>query len=470
MPIRDIQRRMVEVGRIRAGERGDRGQPKKLEHWRLTSKDPRRLEAAAGLWGGKPREWKDHPGEFELYTKTDVLPIMLLPGALPTTWYELWSAGGCQRRCDGQHEIISDNPCICDTEEQERQCKPHTRLAVMLPDVPGIGAWLLQSNGWNAAAELAGVADVLQRATAQGVLLPALLRLEQRHEVKGGQTRRFAVPVIDVGVSMSELLAGQGVALLTGAPAQPALPPPPGGTPIDEEERGGTSVRQALAAVAPPSEAAPRRANAAEPVGAPVAELEVGAGPAVPAEGSDEVSTATAAAAPTGADGAATAAGDAVSSPASSDTEAGAPSPPAEEPQADPDATSASPAAPPPPPQEEPKLATQAQKKLLNTLYGQMREVPMDGDGNVLGNPLITIGGLYAWAAKARNIEVDLMIQLLEGRDEAGKLHWPPLRESLTRAEAAAMIEGMQGIQAKAQEDATEAEVQQQVIEQGEAE
>ena len=30
------------------------------------------------------------------------------------------------------------------------------------------------------------------------------------------------------------------------------------------------------------------------------------------------------------------------------------------------------------------------QKTLLNKLYGELREVPMDGDGNVVGNPLVT--------------------------------------------------------------------------------
>jgi hypothetical protein len=87
---------------------------------------------------------------------------------------------------------------------------------------------------------------------------------------------------------------------------------------------------------------------------------------------------------------------------------------------------------------------------MLNALYGELRDVPMDGDGNVVGNPLVTVGGLYAWAAKQRNIEVELMVQLLEGRDEQGKLHFPALRDSLTRVEASAMIDGLEGIKAKA--------------------
>ena len=37
---------------------------------------------------------------------------------------------------------------------------------------------------------------------------------------------------------------------------------------------------------------------------------------------------------------------------------------------------------------------------LLNKLYGELREVPMDGDGNVVGNPLVTIR-LYACSPRA---------------------------------------------------------------------
>jgi hypothetical protein len=234
-PIIEIQRRMVEAGRIRAGEKGDKGEPRKLTNWRLTSKDRVRLDEAARLWGGEVREWAERPGEFELYTTTASLPIMLLPGHLPSTWYELWSKGGCQRRCDGVHEIMSDSACLCG---EERECKPYTRLSVLLPDLPGIGSWLLSSTGWNAAAELAGAADLLQRGSAQGVLIPADLRLEQRTSVQGGQTRKFAVPVIDIRTTFRELL---------GAPAEKAALPA-GYTPIAAGTGNGVSLEEGLKA------------------------------------------------------------------------------------------------------------------------------------------------------------------------------------------------------------------------------
>jgi len=237
-PIIDLQRRMVEAGRLRAGDRSDKGAPRKLKNWRMTSKDELRLNYAAKLWGGSVQKWEE---QWELYTETDTLPIMLLPGHAPTTWYELWSKGGCQRRCDGQHEIMSDSTCLC--LDDERECKPYTRLSVLLPDLPGIGSWLVTSTGWNAAAELAGAADLLQRASAQGVLLPARLRLEQRTEIKSGQTRHFAVPVLDVDVSFRELLAGSAL-------SDPPRSLPAGYTPIEHSVKvNGGSLAEGLADV-----------------------------------------------------------------------------------------------------------------------------------------------------------------------------------------------------------------------------
>ena len=122
-------------------------------------------------------------------------------------WYELWSGGGCQRRCDGRDELITDGPCLCDPDQ--RECDIHTRLSVMLRDLPGLGLWRLDTQGWNAALELQGAVEILQMAAGRGQMLPAQLRLEQRMVKRPGQqTRRFAVPVLDVEISPAQLLSG----------------------------------------------------------------------------------------------------------------------------------------------------------------------------------------------------------------------------------------------------------------------
>lgn len=253
MPIIDIQRRMVEVGRIRMGHQvaaASGRRPAKLEHWRLTSRDSSRLEAAGELYGGTVKPWAERDGEFELFTTTAELPILLLPGQTLSQWYESWTAGGCTRRCDGERETISEEPCICDTEgKKERTCKPTTRLSVMLPDVPGLGCWRLESHGYYAAVELSGTAAMLEAATARGQLLPARIRIDQRSKVEGGKTTKYAVPVIDIDITMRQALPG------ASAPLE--LERASGFTPVPGF--GGLTITDGLAAVN--REAEPRTGN-----------------------------------------------------------------------------------------------------------------------------------------------------------------------------------------------------------------
>ena len=121
MAILDLQKRLVEVGRIRMGatvpferQDGTRGtRPARLDKWRLTSRDLPRLEAAALIYGGTPAPWEGQEGAYALDTEQDNLRIMLLPGQVLSQWYELWSGGGCTRRCNGQEEMLSGGPCLC---------------------------------------------------------------------------------------------------------------------------------------------------------------------------------------------------------------------------------------------------------------------------------------------------------------------------------------------------------------------
>jgi len=465
MPILHLQKRVVEVGRIRAGDQVPAGEgrrrPRKLVNWRLTSKDKARLDAAAELWGGEVQPWEEREGEWQLYTGTNVLPIALIPGQLPTSWYELWKAGGLERRCDGVTEMGTDSPCMCGENAGaggKDYCSPHTRFPVMLPDVAGLGAWLLQSNGWNAAHELAGTAEVLQQGMLAGVILPANLRLEQREEKKGGQTRKYAVPVIDIGITLRQMLGDQAFGL-PGA-AMPAIEAAPEQKTLDPPARVGVAegVAAVESAALPP---ATQRANAAEPIGKPIVPPPVQPVPVVDEDSvaatDAEPPVAEAAAASTQADAAPEDPGPADSgTPDAGDDGAAAAAGAADDP--------AQPPAQGYTEDRKTKKLTKPQKDKLNVLYGKLRQVPVDNDGNPIGNPRVTIGGLYAWAARERNVDVELMIDAMNesitfdnsqlesaedtpetlARDAEGRLHFGPLRDRLTRDEASKMIDGME--------------------------
>ena len=202
-----IEHRPTELGRIRLGDKGvtDKGKeyPVKLETWRLTSGNRAALQIAADVYGGKVEQWTDAPneGSWELLTDSNTLAV-LIPRDLRTLsqWYEWWQGGTCERRCDGTTEQLSQLPCLCKAEGT-MECRPRTRLNIMLPDIPGLGVWRLETDGWNAATALPATIEMLLALSVQP-WVKAVLRLEQRSAKKrqpDGKvvTHRFAVPVLD---------------------------------------------------------------------------------------------------------------------------------------------------------------------------------------------------------------------------------------------------------------------------------
>lgn len=301
MSIITLQRKIAESGRIRIGQQVDTGRgkrPEKLTTFRLTSPDRSRIEQAARLFGGTVQPWQAPAGaQWEVVTDADSLNVIVPPSDMAfSQWYELWSAGGCTRRCDGQTETISDGPCICDPEK--RDCSIHTRLSVFLADMRGLGFWRVDTSGYYAAVELQGAVEVLKMAAARGQMLPARLCLEQRMVKRVGQgTRRFAVPVLDIDISPGQLLGGAApiVAADSGASldrvvgddtaveqnTRPALTP----VPDTVVEHPVPSVAEQATAELEPRR---RRSNAAPPVPtsglAPRTVAEVGQTPVADAE------------------------------------------------------------------------------------------------------------------------------------------------------------------------------------------
>lgn len=245
MPVVDIQRRLRPLGKIRMGDKGGRGQPQRLAKFRITSPSEGLVRSIAGLYGGEAKIWEGSPDgvQWEVYTETDQLPIAIPPMEEPfSQHYELWSGAGCQRRCDGRTATVAgengmrERDCLCDADN--RECKLTTRASVMLPEVPGIGVWTIESHGYNAAVEMTGALAFLGRQASQGVYLEAVLRLEQRSKrVPGQPVSRFVVPVIDTPtVSIGEIMLGGAAMPATtpqiapvGRPAIPATTAPPSG-------------------------------------------------------------------------------------------------------------------------------------------------------------------------------------------------------------------------------------------------
>lgn len=214
MPIIGLQLTQAETGRIRLGMKvktaNGRERPSKLEKFRFTS--PRRdlIQRISELYGGTVQPWQPPRGasQWEVVSNTAELPVVVPQQDVAAgQWYEMWSAGGCQRRCDGQQEKISKQACMCDPDPELRECNMHTRIRVMLEDIPGMGVWRVDTGGFYAGSELPGATAFL--AQVQGVV-PGRLYLDPRTVVRNGKTKNFVVPVLDCAeLTPKELMSGR---------------------------------------------------------------------------------------------------------------------------------------------------------------------------------------------------------------------------------------------------------------------
>lgn len=213
-----LQRRHVEVGRIRLGDKGDRGQPRKLTRFRFTSPRRELIADVAALYGGEVSEWTNGGNqEWEVYSEATSIPVVVLKGGV-SQWLETWQGGGCVHRCDGEVMQLPDagRPCsedrttvkIKDANRREvtvpahDAAKPYTRVTMMLAELESLGGWRLESHGWNAAAEIPAIAEL---AAYVGDLVPANLHLVPRRSVSNGQTRQYVVPVLDLRIGTARL-------------------------------------------------------------------------------------------------------------------------------------------------------------------------------------------------------------------------------------------------------------------------
>ncbi len=224
-PIDQQRRRPPEAGRIRIGVKSGRAM-KALDTFRFTSPHKAAIEELAAQYGGECVPWEDpmaNKGQYEVITPAKSIEIMVVPNGL-TTGYELWTGGGCARRCDGYVVEIAvkgmdepqEAPCICNAKGV-RECDPKTRLNVVLPTINFYGVWRLESKGWNAAEELPGMYDMVSNFAESGKLVRANLNLEQRTSKKNGKTKHFVVPTISLAHSPDQLMAGVAATQLTVA-------------------------------------------------------------------------------------------------------------------------------------------------------------------------------------------------------------------------------------------------------------
>lgn len=232
-----LQRQARELGRLRTGYT-DGKRPMRSRTWVLSSHAQHYIEAAAAAWGGQVEQWtplNSKIPQYRVITETESIDALLPPGDPLSQYNEMWSGGGCQRRCDGETEQLTRQPCLCAKQFGEdwhlqpkgRVCSATSRLNVMLPDMPDLGVWRAETHSFYAANEWGGTVDMVLSGTNGKGLVPVALRIEPRQRVANGQTKKFPVVVVEVrGITPRQALTGPlptAVALNPGAAPQAAL-------------------------------------------------------------------------------------------------------------------------------------------------------------------------------------------------------------------------------------------------------
>jgi hypothetical protein len=221
-----MQKQAAELGRIRTGYSRPHADPKrrripvKSETFLLSSHSRQYIERAAELYGGEVEAWTPQSTKIEQYrviTEARELRAILPPGDPLSQANELWTGGGCVRRCDGITEQLTRRPCLCLAEHGEgwheqpvgTVCKPTSRIAVMLADMPDLGVWRLESHSWYAADAMAGGIDMVLAATDGKSPMPLRMWIEQRSVVRRGKTKNFPVVMVVPSIpSLRQALSG----------------------------------------------------------------------------------------------------------------------------------------------------------------------------------------------------------------------------------------------------------------------
>lgn len=217
--LRNIQARAAEHGRLRTGyTQGNR--PMRSATWVVTSHSEEHVRTAAKLWGGDVEQWSPLNStitQWRVITKASSIEALITPGDPLNQYNEMWSKGGCQRRCDGETELLSRQSCLCarqfgeewHTQPKGRVCSTTSRLNVMLPDLSGMGMWRAETHSFYAAQEWGGMVDMVLAGTDGRGFVPVTLRIEPRQRVANGETKKFPVVVVELrGVTPRQALAG----------------------------------------------------------------------------------------------------------------------------------------------------------------------------------------------------------------------------------------------------------------------
>lgn len=226
------QRRLIEVGIIRVGERkGERTPGRPRTTFRITSRHKDVLEVIAEVYGGKVVPWEK--GLFEVCIESASIKALFSIRELPdgdleslSRNFEEWKGNTCTKRCDGQtctvwkeigkgtdgkpkHERAAV-PCECDPDA--RKCKLVSRVSVILPEIPALGLWRLNTGSTHFESEVVALVETIRQLGLPSPV-PVTLTISTRESRTGPGDSTCKYPVVEIKldpspVSIAALVSG----------------------------------------------------------------------------------------------------------------------------------------------------------------------------------------------------------------------------------------------------------------------
>jgi Recombination directionality factor-like len=230
-----LARQSLPLGEMRIGESEEvpgkaYRKPKRRETFRFTTPSQDTAIAVAEHYGGDPAPWDRRRGYWVVDTDVAKVDVWVPPRGLAVdTNMELWGGKPVKnlRWCNGKIERRSGQPCMCPMPDDpddpddvqraydERQrlakdgraCKVRTRYNLAIPELPGlVGVWKLLTGSANAARWSADCGDILERARAAKVFLPASCEITWWPGQDGSP---YPVPILRPKQSALQLAAGE---------------------------------------------------------------------------------------------------------------------------------------------------------------------------------------------------------------------------------------------------------------------
>ena len=247
-PIRELGN-LPEAGRIRTGVKQGRGM-RALDTFRFTSVDKAAIEELATLYGGTVKAWQDDranpPNQWEVISEADTIEVAVQPGSVDV-YYEMWSKGGLQRRCDGEEVSVwikrqddverKEQPCICG-QQGLLECQLKTRVALIFPSINFSGTWRYESSGRTVANTVPGMLAIVEALQSTRGLLPIEMTIVKQEMMKAGQKRKFSIVQFRSKVSVDQMLAGSGTYQAQVGPGTTTMAPALASAPTEHEHVG----------------------------------------------------------------------------------------------------------------------------------------------------------------------------------------------------------------------------------------